>query len=114
MCERPAPAWPLTGRKRAGQADLWRHLWTLPVAELWHEQNAVRLVARYARLVLEAEAFSADTKLAAEVRQIEDRLLISPSTRLRARVLIADRPAATGTTNGNVTNLDDYRDLDVG
>lgn len=94
-CDMPAPAWPVKGRKPAGLLDLWAHLWTLPVAAIWHEQDASRLVARYALLVIEGER-SRDVndvlKLAAEVRQIEDRLLISPSTRLRARVLVDEAP----------------------
>lgn len=117
-CGRPAPRWPLTGRKPAGLVDLWRHLWALPVAEIWHEQNAARLVARYALLVLANERAllpSSDdgeagdpVKLAAELRQIEDRLLLSPSTRIRARVLIGAAPADTG-KRAEVSDLDERR-----
>ena len=110
VCERRAPAWPLTGRKPAGLVALWRHLWTLPVAELWHEQNAVRLVARYALVELQAERDPAETRLAAEARQIEDRLLISPSTRIRARVVVADGPEGEAKQTGaEVSELDAKR-----
>ena len=123
-CATPAPRWPLTGRKPAGLVELWRYLWRLPVAAIWHEQGAERLVARYAlmTLVMERALTAPDeaapdaSKVAAELRQIEDRLLISPSTRLRARVLVADpvdKPKRA-TKSGKVANLDEYRDLDVG
>ncbi|HET8581758.1 MAG TPA: hypothetical protein VFL65_00790 [Jatrophihabitans sp.] len=110
MCALPAPAWPLKGRKPAGLVDLWRYLWSLPVAAIWHEQSAARLVARYALLTLAAEDVQrADTvKLAAEVRQIEDRLLISPSTRIRARVLVEPAAPAEGKP-AEVSDLDERR-----
>lgn len=127
MCARKPPAWPLKGRKPAGLVELWRHLWSLPIAELWHEQNAVRLVARYSQLVIALDGVLDGSSqmgatlaagLPAEIRQIEDRLLISPSTRIRARVVIAEPPAvaesaSTGRAEG-VAHLDDYRDLGVG
>lgn len=124
-CAEPAPRWPLSGCKPAGLVELWRYLWRLPVAEIWHEQSAARLVARYALLVLANErallpaSDEVDTvdpvKTAAELRQIEDRLLISPSGRLKARLLVAEQPATPkrGKAAGGVTHLDDWRDLDV-
>jgi hypothetical protein len=127
-CDRRAPAWPL-GVRPKGQSALWRYLWSLPVAEIWHEQNAVRLVARYAVLTLafengyasimpdddDSDARPVDlTKIPAELRQIEDRLLISPSTRIRARVVVAERPATVpGQRAEGVPHLDDYRDLGI-
>lgn len=95
-CTRPAPKSPIPGRPAA---KLWAHLWSLPQAELWHEQNAVLVVARYARMTLSLDAAydvagegsPVDvSKIAAELRQIEDRLLISPSTLIRARCVIAE------------------------
>jgi hypothetical protein len=125
-CARPVPAWPIKGRKPAGLVELWRHLWSLPIAEIWHEQNAVRLVARYAQLVIALDDVLAGTSklgataaagLPGEIRQIEDRLLISPSTRIRARIVIAEpAPPATGTAPARakgVAHLDDYRDIGI-
>jgi hypothetical protein len=124
-CERPTPKWPLPGRKPAGAVELWRHLWSLPVAEICHEQNAVRIVARYARLTLTLDAglngddVGGATLLAglpAELRQIEDRLLLSPSARLRARLLVAEPdapPKRARSGPGKVIRLDEYADLDV-
>lgn len=122
VCTRPAPKWPLTGRKPAGLVELWRHLWALPIAEVWHEQNAVRVVARYAQLVLALDRVLAGTSdlsatlsaaLPAELRQIEDRLLISPSARLGKRLLVAERPVEPAKREGNVTHVE-FGDLDVG
>lgn len=107
-CTLPAPDWPLTRRPR-GHADLWAHLWSLPVAAIWHEQGAARLVARYVLVELEAERDPSDTRLAAEARQIEDRLLISPSTRIRARILIESDAGATAELTAGVADLDAAR-----
>lgn len=113
VCTRPTPAWPIKGKKPAGLVDLWRHLWSLPVAEIWHEQNAVRLVARYALMLLAFEAGGPGISATVfatypgELRQIEDRLLISPSTRIRARVLIDAEPA--GSKPSEVVDIDARR-----
>lgn len=115
VCEIPAPKWPLAGKPTAGQAALWRHLWTLPVALVWHEQHAERIVARYARLVLSAELGGTTAAEQGVVIRLEDGLLLTPDRRLKARMLIAEPPAAEVTqADGNVTLLDDYRDVGVG
>lgn len=116
-CERDAPAWPL-GRVSKAALELWTHLWALPQAELWHEQNSVRVVARYVRLVLDAEKPGATAAEQSVVIRLEDGLLLTPDKLLKARCLIADgsaAPAATSSaatgTDGQVVELNDYRDL---
>ena len=98
--------------------ELWTHLWALPQAELWHEQNSVRVVARYVRLVLDAEKPGATAAEQSVVIRLEDGLLLTPDKLLKARCLIADgsaAPAAISTkatgTDGQVVELDEYRDL---
>lgn len=118
-CETPAPAWPIDSEPH-GLPGLWAYLWALPQAELWHEQDAVRLIARYATLILLGEGRAAGTvgddgelsvdsllKLSAEIRQVEDRLLISPSTLIRARCVIAE--PAPAELLSEVASLDDAR-----
>jgi hypothetical protein len=109
-CELPAPDWPLPGRKPAGLVDLWRHLWALPQAVLWHEQGAVRVVARYARLVLNGEKGDATAAEQAVIIRLEDGLLLTPDRLLKARMLVEPAPtdhAPKG--DAEVRSLDDAR-----
>ena len=81
------PRWPLSG---AGyDSEVWAELWSTPQAAAWERLGVgcVRIVARY--VVLLAEADVGEPKAAAEVRQIEDRLGLSPQAMLRLRWEIA-------------------------
>jgi len=81
------PRWPLSG---AGyDPEVWAELWSTPQAAAWERLGVgcVRIVARY--VVLLAEADVGEPKAAAEVRQIEDRLGLSPQAMLRLRWEIA-------------------------
>lgn len=75
----PPPDFPI-GKPTKPVADLWARLWATPQAVVWEQQGyaTIRVVARYVRKVLAAEAADAPSALQAEVRQLEDRLLISP------------------------------------
>ena len=72
-----APAWPLSGAPPA----LWGQLWRTPQAAVWARQGWVRTVARYARTLIRAEKADAS----AAVRQLEDRLGLTPMSMLRLR-----------------------------
>lgn len=72
-----APKWPL-GRRVAGEKELWRELWSTPQAVMWERSGWTRVVARYCRLTVESEKPGASVALLAEVRQLEDRLGLSP------------------------------------
>ena len=82
------PEWPLA-TTAAFDEDTWRDLWSTPQAAAWERLGVgtVRLVARY--VVLLAEADVGEPKAAAEVRQIEDRLGLSPLAMLRLRWEVA-------------------------
>ena len=83
-----APEWPM--RTHAGyDENLWDELWSTPQAVAWERLGAgtIRVVARY--VVLLAEADVGEPKAAMEVRQIEDRLGLSPLAMLRLRWEIA-------------------------
>ena len=100
----PAPAWPL------GDADvptmlLWGDLWSSPQAVVWDELGWTRVVARYCRLVLEAEAGDAPVALLAEVRQMEDRLGLTPLAMRKNYWVIDDRPAKGSVEVGDVDNV---------
>lgn len=83
-----APEWPL--RTHAGYDDnLWAELWSTPQAAAWERlgPGCIRVVARY--VVLLAEADVGEPKAAMEVRQIEDRLGLTPLAMLRLRWEVA-------------------------
>jgi len=83
-----APEWPLSS-SAAYDPDLWAELWSTPQAVAWEQLGAgtIRVVARY--VVLLAEADVGEPKAAMEVRQLEDRLGLSPMAMLRLRWEIA-------------------------
>lgn len=75
--------------------DVWAEFWATPQAAQWERQGMVRLVARYVMvlaLVENPETISAT--LLGEVRQLEDRLGLSPMAMLRLRwEVVADEVA---------------------
>lgn len=87
------PSWPLPDGSPA-ELDLWAQLWRTPQAVAWEDLGWTRSVARYVRTVLEAEERSARATLLAEVRQMEDRLGLSPMSMLRLRWAVTDDEAA--------------------
>jgi hypothetical protein len=84
----PSPAWPLRVLTDAA-ADVWDELWSSPQAAAWERMGiaTVRVVARYALILGEAEG--GDIKAAVEVRQLEDRLGLTPMSMARLRWEIA-------------------------
>jgi hypothetical protein len=102
------PDWPL---ETATEAELWRweQVWRSPAAALWVRMGPATylLVARYVRdaLIVENDSHTtvAIAHLHAEVRQLEDRLGLSPLAMLRLRwEIVADeveekrKPASRG------------------
>lgn len=89
------PAWPLKGQAPA----VWGQLWSSPQAVAWEQLGWSRVVARYA-LVLALSESTLKPPLLAEVRQLEDRLGLTPMAmlRLRWRVLPDDGPAAAASS----------------
>lgn len=85
-----APAWPL-GRMVAGELAAWREAWATPQAAQWERLGGGhrRVVARYVRCQVAAEEVDAPASLRAEVRQLEDRLGLSPMSMRRLQWTIA-------------------------
>jgi hypothetical protein len=71
-----APNWPLAGGASSAEAGLWAELWATPQAVAWERLGWTRVVARYCRVALAAEALQKDAM--AEARQLEDRLGLTP------------------------------------
>jgi hypothetical protein len=101
------PNWPLsTASKR--ELQFWTRLWATPVSAVWEELGWTDAVARYARLMAVAEAPGPPGIVLIEVRQLEDRLGLSPMALLRLRWQIVDDEAleqATGTHADNVLDV---------
>lgn len=86
----PAPAWPIGHlRPDSAEAALWKNLWRKPQAIVWAEAGSERLVARYVVHLVQVETRQPETRLLAEVRQLEQLLLLSPGALAKARMEIA-------------------------
>lgn len=85
------PKWPLEGSPSSAEASLWRDLWATPQAVPWLQLGWTRIVARYCRLTVESEKRDAPASLLAEVRQLEDRLGLTPMAMRRLMWKIDDR-----------------------
>lgn len=79
-----SPRWPL-GKASSDEREIWTRLWSTPQAKAWERLGYHRVVARYARLLTKAEDADAPITLLGEVRQLEDRLGLTPMAMLRLR-----------------------------
>lgn len=87
------PKWPLPGRMLAGELDAWRSAWATPQAAEWERLGWDRMIARYVRILVESEQPEATAATRGEVRQLEDRLGLSPMSMLRLRWSVVDADA---------------------
>jgi hypothetical protein len=87
---------------------LWLDLWRTPQAVAWRALGWTRVVARYTLLLLEAEKPDTVVALLSEVRQLEDRLGLTPMAMKRLQWEIAEVPAGDEEVAG-VASLDEYR-----
>lgn len=72
------PNWPLIGKPNAAEARAWHELWATPQAVAWETLGWVRTVARYCRVMVEAEKRKAPAALLAQAVALEDRLGLTP------------------------------------
>lgn len=95
------PAWPLPGRPTKAVVETWADLWRLPQAVAWEEQGLERVVARYVRTLIRAEAPKATGVVLGEARQLEDRLGLSSMSMLRLRWSVGDVDDADGSSSAD-------------
>ena len=105
------PAWPLP-RPTKPERALWAELWATPQAAAWESLGWIRIVARYARLTVQAEKRGALTTLLGEVRQLEDRLGLNPMSMRRLMWTIVDAPMSQEPADraDNVTDIAEYQE----
>lgn len=98
-------------RPSRAELELWRSLWATPQAAAWEELGWNRSVARYTRLVVQAEKPRASTRLLAEVRQMEDRLGLNPmAIRRLAWTIVDEAPQEENAGGDAIADLDAYRE----
>lgn len=114
------PAWPLPGmvaedgvpssrpKATAAERALWRQLWRTPQAEQWSDLGWTRAIARYCRMVVLSEQPKASASLISEVRQMEDRLGLTPMSMKRLQWEV-DSEVAVDSGPDDVARMDDYR-----
>lgn len=79
----------------------------MPQAVIWESMDLIELVARL--VLVEEEALDRLTAHhLAEVRQLEDRLLLNPVAMFRAQVQIVDESGQM--TAENITDLEAYKE----
>lgn len=85
------PVWPLPGRMSGAEREAWVQLWGTPQAVAWERMGWTRAVARYCRVMVEAEQRDAPAKAMQEARQFEDRLGLTPKAmRMLLWEIVAD------------------------
>jgi hypothetical protein len=92
------PRFPLHSAASDDVLALWRELWATPQAVAWDDLGWTRVVARYCRWVVAAESAHAEPPVAllAELRQLEDRLGLSPMAMARLRWTIEQTSDTSG------------------
>ena len=71
------PGWPLDTEPARAELDMWKSLWATPQATMWASMSIERVIARYVMITCLAEQ-TQQAGLLTEVRQMEDRLGLTP------------------------------------
>jgi hypothetical protein len=92
------PKWPLPEQTelateylvklRGREKEIWKRVWRTPAAAAWERLGWYDVVARYVRLLVHAES-STRSEVLSEVRQLEDRLGLTPLAMMRLRWEVA-------------------------
>ena len=107
----PVPEWPLLTDPSEAELDLWRGLWSKPQAVMWAKDGSERVVARYVLVtVLAEDPSNPSAALLGEVRQMEDRLGLSPMALKRLMWEVSD-PVGDRPGLAEVKSIDRFADL---
>lgn len=106
----PIPVWPLSTDPSNAELELWRTLWRTPQAAEWARSHCWSAVGRLVMLSIIVEDPSRPSAaLLGEVRQLEDRLGLSPLAMKRLSWTVGDK-----SNSGHlapVTAIDRFKDL---
>lgn len=107
----PVPDWPLLNDPSDAELGLWASLWGKPQAVVWARDGSERVVARYVMVTILAEdPSSPSAALLAEVRQMEDRLGLSPMAMKRLMWEVGDKSDRRAGL-AEVKSIDRFADL---
>jgi len=81
------PEWPLA-EASPGELNLWYELWFKPQAIEWERLGQERLVARYVRTSIQAEALEAPAALGTLVLRMEHELFLTRASLAHHRIRI--------------------------
>ena len=110
----PPPKWPRTKAPTKAQAIIWERIWRTPQAVAWELFSIDIVICRYAQLLQATEDPTTCTaSLLGEVRQLEDRLGISPMSMLRLRWQIVEPEDAQVVNEGQVAAKRRLRAVDL-
>ncbi|MGH7756014.1 MAG: hypothetical protein ACREM8_07000 [Vulcanimicrobiaceae bacterium] len=105
------PKWPLPPHpdttSRVNEAAKWRQIWHTPQAVAWEQLQCFDVVARWVRLWVEINRGGAmvGPPILAEIRQLEDRLGMSPQAMLRQRWTVEGDDETVDRTTGKVLDI---------
>ena len=103
------PSWPLVNDPSESERELWLSLWRTPQASQWVRGQYERVVARYCMIVALSEV-EPTAAILGEVRQMEDRLGLSPMSLKRLQWEIPEQSSAP-TGLAEVKSIDRFADL---
>ncbi len=72
-----APKWPLSDASPL-EVEAWKQLWHTPQSVAWERLGWTRSIARYCRVMVEAEQPGSNAALLAQATSMEDRLGLTP------------------------------------
>lgn len=103
------PRWPLMNDPSEAERELWLSLWRTPQACQWIRGQYERVVARYCAIVALSE-IEPTAAILGEVRQMEDRLGLSPMALKRLQWEIPEQ-SSTPAGLAEVTTIDRFANL---
>src|SRR5699024_5223015 len=98
--QQPAPACPLDNEPARAELDMSNSLWTTPHANMWAQMHIEHVITRYVPIPCLAKQ-TQQAGLLTEVRQMEDRLGLTPLSQQKLQWKIEhhdNRPADTSQT----------------
>lgn len=108
----PVPSWPLSEPPDDDERELWLSLWRSPQAVMWAKSGFERVVARYVvASVLCEDKDRMNGALLNAVKDLEDRLGLSPMAFKRLQWELSDDDVVDDGDLAEVTRIDRFAGL---